>query len=178
MTCNHDGRRTLLRFLARGAAAAAGAWIALVPSGSPAQPQDGSLGAADVVRLAAASPSVAAARADIRAARGRLAAAYAPSLENPTLEAMGTVDDPDGRPRWEVSVPFGLGPAWITRVRRERRIVEREEATAAEARRSAVGDALRAYYRAHHADRRREIAGRRLDMAERWFAAAGERERA
>lgn len=137
-----------------------------------------SLDAMAVLGLVSSSPAVAAARTEIRAAKGRLASAYAPAQENPSLEGLGLVRGGEGRPRWDLRVPIGVGPAWVARVQRERRDVERVRAAAASVLRSAIRDAMGAYYRALHAERRLEIARARRDVAERWFAAAGDRERA
>ena len=107
------------------------------------------------------APALAAARARIAEAQGRLAGASIPLRDNPVLEALVGRDlASGGRPVVEATVwqPIELGGGRSARVASARAAIDRERAGAEIARRTLLRDTAVAYFRALHAVERVRIA--------------------
>lgn len=168
--------RPFLLWTALGLLLAGGASAQL----QPMQPTSDSLTAERVVALARTrAPRVRMATSAVLEARGRLAGARSLGRENPTIEGVASTDDRfEQRTQWELNIPLGIGLGFAGRVGVAREEFERDELMLADARRTAVGDALAAYYRVQHASRRVELARERLAVAADLRGTALDRHRA
>ncbi len=127
------------------------------------------------------APALAAARARIAEAQGRLAGASIPMRENPALEALVGRDlASGGRPVVEATLwqPIELGGGRSARVSAARAAIDRERAGAEISRRALLRDVAIAYFRALHARERVRIAERLQALAQATAEVAERRQKA
>lgn len=121
-----------------------------------------------VVALARAqAPHTLAARTRVTEARGRLTTARLLATENPSIEGFTTVGETLEREReLTLAVPFGLGLRRARRIDGAEAALDRDTQGAGDTERLVIGDALRAFYRALHAERRLGLARERAALAQ------------
>lgn len=146
---------------------------ALLP-GRPASAQD-TLSVDQVIALAMTrAPQVLEAETRVQEARGRLIGARA--WRNPEVEVVtGTTGGWDRRTEAELTLPVGPGLKRSRRVRAATAEMHSEEMLARDVKQRAVAAALAAHFQTLHAQLRREVARRRLDLADQLAVVARER---
>lgn len=134
-----------------------------------------SLSVVTVVEIAKLrAPQVLEAETRVAEAHGRLVGARA--WGNPEIQGVtGKAEDDSRRTEVEFEMPVGLGLRRSRRVRAASAEFHSEEQLAREVKRQAVGAALEAFFRALHADRRQDLARRRVELAEELDRVARER---
>jgi outer membrane protein, heavy metal efflux system len=127
------------------------------------------------------APALAAARARIAEAQGRLSGASIALRENPAIEALVGRDlASGGRPVVEATLwqPIELGGGRSARMASARAGVERERAGSEIARKTLLRDAAVAYFKALHAAERVRIAERAQELAQATVEVARRRQQA